>query len=542
MTSEASTTAAAKPIPKKQASTVSLDVSSLVAPMKGLNGVNFTYQWRMAQLKQLHRLVMNHFDEWTTALEKDLGKSMVEAVATELLMVKMDLELTMSKLKTWMQPKPVPSPGVMLPCTSQVETRPLTGPVLIIGPFNYPVSLILHPLIGVLAAGNPALLKPSELTPNVAKAFAELVPKYFSPDVVNVVTGGIPETTALLQHPWGKVFFTGSPRVGKLVSAAAAKTLTPVVLELGGKCPAYVDLESQKDIQRVADRIVWSKLLNAGQTCAATDTVIVHERLLKSFLPAIKIAMERCGDDPKIPELGRIVSEKHAERLFKMIVAAEEDDKAKVIFGGSKLCDVKARFIYPTAIVHATGDSKLMGEEIFGPILPIIAVKSREAAIEYMQTKMPGTPLCLYIFCRSDSVFQEIKRSVPAGSVVRNDALLHLASPYIPFGGLSTSGYGQYHGHYSFECFSHKLPVIDRHMYTGSDLCMARYPPFGDETSWKSWLVRNVVVSLPALPVIRPWQLVGVAVVVVISVVPACKIWLLQMLIQFLEQVLVWLK
>jgi acyl-CoA reductase-like NAD-dependent aldehyde dehydrogenase len=370
--------------------------------------------------------------------------------------------------------------------------------------------------------------------------------------VVQVVLGGIPETTALLRHPWGKIFFTGSAAVGKIVATAAAQTLTPVVLELGGKSPAYVDIEAASRLQQVADRIMWSKLLNAGQTCAATDTVVLPESLLKPFVVAIEKTMQRLVDyDPTLPELGRMVSHRHAERLYNMIVAAEtNDDKAKVVYGGSKLCRVAEKFIYPTVIVHPAGSpdtSALATEEIFGPVLSIVTVRNRDEAIEYLRgERMPGTPLSLYVFCQTNAVFDRIKQNVPAGSVVRNDALLHLASPYLPFGGLGTSGYGCYHGRYSFECFSHKLPVVERHTYVGSDLAMARYPPFGDETSWKSWLVRNVVVSLPAVPVVRPWQLglvVMVAVVaVVVAAVPSGRHYCVQLIVQGLEFLLSRLK
>jgi acyl-CoA reductase-like NAD-dependent aldehyde dehydrogenase len=552
--SNAASVASVDPASSVGGDNVALDVAALVAPMLTLGGANFTYEWRLQQLRLLYQVVVDHFDDWTTALHQDLGKSKVEAVAAELLMVKMDLDLTLSQLKHWMTPTAVPSPGVMMPCQSWVEYRPLAGAgILIIGPCNYPVSLTLQPLVGALAAGNPAVLKPSELTPNVAQTFARLIPQYFSPSVVQVVLGGISETTALLNAScWGKIFFTGSVAVGKIVATAAAQTLTPVVLELGGKCPAYVDEEvSVSRIQQVADRIVWSKLLNAGQTCAATDTVVIHEKLLQPFVAAVQKSMMRSSGrdkeedeyDPLLPEMGRIATRHHTERLYQMIVAAETtDDKAKVVYGGSKLCRVDQKFIYPTVICHPSADSALVTQEIFGPILSIVTVRSRDEAIDYMNRQMPGTALCLYVFCDSDRVFRQVVRSVPAGSVVRNDALLHLASPYIPFGGLGTSGYGHYHGRFSFECFSHALPVVNRHTYVLSDLCMARYPPFGDESSWKSWQVRNVVVSLPAVPVIRPWRVGAFGLALAAMAVPSCREYGVQLAIRALELLLSLLK
>ena len=225
-----------------------------------------------------------------------------------------------------MKPESVPSPAAFMPSFSRLEKRPLTGPaVLIIGPFNYPVALILSPLVGALAAGNPAVVKPSELCPASGALFAKLIPQYFEKDAVACVTGGVPETTALLKQPWGKIFFTGSATVGKIVASAAAQTLTPVALELGGKCPCYVDGPTcPKDIQQVANRIIWSRLLNTGQTCAATNTLIIDESLMPTLIPALRKALlTQYTDRPKQSALGRIVTRKHAERPIQLLKEVE---------------------------------------------------------------------------------------------------------------------------------------------------------------------------------------------------------------------------
>lgn len=485
---------------------VKLDVPALTAPMQAVHDSckNFTYEWRIKQLHTLREMLVNHWDEWAAALNKDLGKCCVEAVATEILMVKTDLEFTLKHLKGWMKAEKIPSPGMCAPAFSRLEKRPLTGPaVLIIGPSNYPVSLCLHPAMGALAAGNPVVCKPSELTPTVEALFAKLIPEYFRPDAMVCVTGGIPETTALLEQPWGRIFLTGSPAVGKIVAKAAADTLTPVTLELGGKAPCYIDAETCPfDIDQVANRILWSKTVNAGQTCAATDTLIVHESFLPKFLPALKKSLFKMhGDNPQATEFGRIVSSRHAERLVEMISQVERADNktTKIVVGGSKQCDAAARYVAPTIIVNPPADSRVMQEEIFGPILPIVTVKSRQEAVDFMR-KMPGTPLCMYVFTSSEAVFQEMIQKVPAGSVMRNDCLMHLSSQFIPFGGLGSSGYGAYHGKHSFDLFSHTQPIMFRPCFPGLDLNMIRCHPFGKV---KGYVMTDIVVALPPIPVLH---------------------------------------
>lgn len=498
---------------KSESSETLLDVKELTSDMDELlkTGVNQSLAWRIQQLQTVMIMVKDHWDDWAKALGTDMGKKHIEAVGTELLMVMSDLKVCLGGVKDWIKKKHVKSPGVCWPCFSTIEPRPL-GKVLVIGPSNYPVSLVIQPMLGALAAGNCVVIKPSELCPAVCQLFTEVIPKYFDGSIVQCVTGGIPETSALLSVPWGKIFFTGSPAVGKIVAKAAANTLTPVVLELGGKCPTYVDEHHPSDVTQIANRIIFSKTLNSGQTCAATDTLILHEAARPKMVRALMAAVKRqFGENPKVSGLGRIVSQKHAERHVKLLEEIEEDDKDKCIVGGSKCCDVATKYIAPTLVLRPAADSRLMKEEIFGPILPILVVKSRQEAMEEIR-KLPGTPLCMYVFTSSDQVFDEMSRALPAGSVVRNDCLVHLASPYLPFGGLGTSGYGVYHGKYSFDTFCHHLPVMNRLSFPGADLCWARYHPFGQV---KSVLVKTLLLQIPAVPVLRyhvQWLAIGIGI------------------------------
>jgi hypothetical protein len=316
--------------------------------------------------------------------------------------------------------------------------------------------------------------------------------------------------------------------VGSLIATAAAQTLSPVVLELGGKCPCYIDAETTTNklsISNVAHRIVWSKIINTGQTCAATDHLIVtHDFLFSTLLPALKRSMQtQCGgkmyepfqtastsgggggssstDDNEPAAMGRIVTRAHAQRLLEMLVEAEQDPSTRIVMGGSHHCNVEHRFIAPTIIINPPKSCRLVREEIFGPILPIFTVSNRNQAIECMQTmsRACGTPLCLYVFTNSTSVFEEIVQKVPAGSAVRNDCLIHLASPHIPFGGLGRSGYGNYHGKYTFDTFSHVQPILYRPCGPGTDLGWLRFFPFN---SFPEWIMTRVVAFLPSVPVL----------------------------------------
>jgi acyl-CoA reductase-like NAD-dependent aldehyde dehydrogenase len=505
-------------------SSTMLDVDAIRKPMQELHDSadNFEYAWRRQQLLRLRALLLDHWDDWIEALRIDLGKRDVEAMATELLMVRTDLDYTLQYLSAWMRPQKIPSPAVCIPAFSHIQHRPLLGPaVLILGPSNYPLSLTLHPAVGALAAGNPVVLKPSELAPTVAARLAHWVPQHFPSSVMTCITGGVPETTQLLQHSWGRIFFTGSAAVGTIVARAAAETMSPVTLELGGKSPCYVDeattdLTNPHVLRQIAQRILWSKTLNAGQTCAATDTVLASEKVLAALEPHLQEAITTMfGTNPETEsELGRIVTVRHAERLVALLQEVEahiaattpsDHGACRILTGGAQFCHPKQRYICPTIIRNPPPDCRMMQEEIFGPILPIVTVPTRAAAVDYMRHILPGTPLCLYVFTDDDSVFARICQQVPAGSVVRNDCLVHLCSHYIPFGGLGTSGYGgTYHGKYTYDLFSHALPVMYRPYVWPSGLLWdwntLRCHPF---TRLKRFVTVHVVIQLPAIPVLH---------------------------------------
>jgi acyl-CoA reductase-like NAD-dependent aldehyde dehydrogenase len=499
------------------------DVAALRAPMQATHdsGINASLDWRMEQLKTMKRMLYDHWEEFILALYTDLGKNRTEAAGTELILLEREIDYFLGNLKNLMAPRQVPSPGVSLPAFSTVTPRPKTGPAcLVIGPSNYPLSLSLQPVVGGLAAGNPCILKPSELASATSTLLHRLVTEYFTPSAFRVVLGGIPETTALLQESWGLIFFTGSQNVGKIVATAAAQTLTPVVLELGGKSPCYVDETAPSDLRAVANRIIWAKTLNAGQTCAAVDTLIVHESIVDKLLPELLKTLElQFGPDPAQSELGRMVDTQHAARHVEMIEQVEQavlasngkshaNGESRIICGGSTKCDARSGYICPTIVVNPPRDCRMLKEEIFGPILPVLTVQTRGEAIQLIRD-MPGTPLCLYVFTKSSRVFDEITQKCPSGSAMRNDGVIHLASSHFPFGGLGSSGYGGYHGKHSFETFSHHFLSMYRPCLPGMDFFMARYHPFGNI---KSVIMEKVLFRVPDTPVLHlpAWMLVTV--------------------------------
>jgi acyl-CoA reductase-like NAD-dependent aldehyde dehydrogenase len=296
------------------------------------------------------------------------------------------------------------------------------------------VNLTLLPAVGALAAGNPVVIKPSEQTPQTSGALARAVETHFEAGVMRVVCGGVPLATELLKLNWGKIFFTGSERVGKIVAKAAVDTLTPVVLELGGKTPVIVDETAPFDLQTVANRITWAKLLNTGQTCCAPDYLLVHESKVDKLMEYATQSMQvQYGDNPRTSELGRIVSSGHAKRLRDMIVEVEKDENTRMILGCSSDCDPSDRYICPTIVKDIPDTARLWKEEIFGPILPVKTFRTRKEAIEAVRS-MPGTPLALYIFTRQEKVLKEYMAQIRAGAVLRNDVSTCGTTPLQCFG------------------------------------------------------------------------------------------------------------
>jgi len=432
--------------------------------------------WRQEQLGRLAALLRENADALAEALQADLRKPDVEAWATDIGFVLGEVELVRKKLPSWMKPERIRTPLKLQPGSSWIVRDPL-GVVLIIAPWNYPIQLALAPLAAAIAAGNCALVKPSELTPHVSAALARLLPRYLDPECVAVVEGGVPETTALLAERWDHIFYTGNGRVGRIVMEAAARHLTPVTLELGGKSPCLVDADV--DLEIAARRITWGKFLNAGQTCVAPDYLLVHESREAELIGLLeKNLREFYGDDPqRSPDLARIVSEAHLDRLAKLLESGE------TVVGGR--VDRADRYVAPTILRNVSPDSPAMQEEIFGPILPVLTVPDVEAAIAFVNAR--PKPLALYVFTRRKPVEDAVLSRTSAGGVCVNAVLWHLGNPSLPFGGVGESGMGAYHGRHGFEAMSHHKGVVKKS--TKADPKIG-YPPY---TRLKKALIKRFV-------------------------------------------------
>jgi len=404
---------------------------------------------------------------FTTALGRDLGKSAIEGFVTEIALVRAEIDYALQHLDGWLRPEKAHVPTKQLPGRARIHRDPL-GVVLIIGPWNYPIQLVLAPLVGALAAGNAAVLKPYEVSEHSSHALAKLVPQYLDPEAVSVVEGGVRETTALLDERWDHIFYTGNGTVGRVVMAAAAKHLTPVTLELGGKSPTIVDRSANLDV--AARRIAWGKYINAGQTCVAPDYVLVDRQVEGPLAARLRDTVLRFyGDDPSASsDYGRIINDRHFARLARML---DDEGAGEVIFGGER--DEADRYIAPTALRGTDPTAPIMQEEIFGPVLPLLAVDNMDAAIDFVNTR--DKPLALYVFAENQAVSDRIVNHTAAGGVCVNATVFHLVVPGLPFGGVGESGMGAYHGRASFEAFSHAKSVLSKP--TSVDPSIA-YPPY----------------------------------------------------------------
>ena len=420
-------------------------------------------EWRRAQLKALKALVRERGDELVEALQADLRKPIFEAWAADVGQVTTEATLALRGLKSWTKPRRA---GGFFPLgRSRVVHEPL-GVVLIIAPWNYPVGLLLTPLVGAIAAGNCAVLKPSEVTMRTSAVLGRRVPEYLDKDAVAIVEGGVEETRALLEQRYDHVFYTGNGRVGRVVMEAAAKHLTPVTLELGGKSPCIVDHDV--DVKVAARRIAWGKFMNAGQTCIAPDYVLVHESREQELVRELGTAIrDFFGDDPKrTPDYARVVSRRHHERLAKLL------ESGTPAIGGQS--DAEECYIAPTVLRDVSPSSPIMQEEIFGPILPILPVQGVDEAIEFV--RKGEKPLALYVFSSNDAVAERVVASTSSGGVCVNGTIFHIANPSLPFGGVGESGMGAYHGRHTFETFSHKKSVLSRGFRFDPKWM---YPPYG---------------------------------------------------------------
>ncbi|MBM3730452.1 MAG: aldehyde dehydrogenase family protein [Actinobacteria bacterium] len=431
------------------------------------SGTTRPLDWRRRQLQAMVRMLKENEAEFQAALANDLGKPVAEGYISDIAFVVSEVKLMLKNLERWNKPRRVGTPLVAMPSRSRLVPEPL-GVVLVIAPWNYPIQLLLVPAAGAIAAGNAVIMKPSEVSSATSGVLARLVDKYFDRSAIALVEGGVPETTELLDQHFDHIFYTGNGSVGRVVMAAAAKNLTPVTLELGGKSPVIVD--DSANIEVAARRIAWGKWLNSGQTCVAPDYVLVDRKVESRFIDALHAAIsEFYGDNPQTSEsYGRIVSDRHFDRLTSML------GDGSVAIGGQH--DAADRYIAPTVLVDVRHDSRIMAEEIFGPILPIIPVASVDEAITFV-TERPH-PLALYVFSERKAVVDRVVSRTTAGGVTVNGTLLHLTNPNLPFGGVGESGMGGYHGESSVRLFQHRKPVLSRG--TRIDPKIA-YPPYTEK-------------------------------------------------------------
>ncbi|HDA5536101.1 TPA: aldehyde dehydrogenase [Staphylococcus aureus] len=407
--------------------------------------------FRKEQLKKLSKAIKSYESDILEALYTDLGKNKVEAYATEIGITLKSIKNARKELKNWTKTKNVDTPLYLFPTKSYIKKEPY-GTVLIIAPFNYPFQLVFEPLIGAIAAGNTAIIKPSELTPNVARVIKRLINETFDANYIEVIEGGIEETQTLIHLPFDYVFFTGSENVGKIVYQAASENLVPVTLEMGGKSPVIVD--ETANIKVASERICFGKFTNAGQTCVAPDYILVHESVKDDLITALsKTLREFYGQNiQQSPDYGRIVNLKHYHRLTSLL----NSEQMNIVFGDHS--DEDERYIEPTLLDHVTSDSAIMQEEIFGPILPILTYQSLDEAIAFIHQR--PKPLSLYLFSEDENATQRVINELSFGGGAINDTLMHLANPKLPFGGVGASGMGRYHGKYSFDTFTHEKSYI----------------------------------------------------------------------------------
>ncbi|AVL77833.1 MULTISPECIES: aldehyde dehydrogenase [Staphylococcus] len=423
-------------------------------------------KFRKKQLKQLSKSIKSYENDLLEAFQKDLGKNKVEAYATEIGFTLKNIKSARKELKNWSKTKQVNTPLFMFPTKSYIMKEPY-GTVLIIGPFNYPFQLLIEPLIGAIAAGNTIILKPSEFTPNVSDVIQQIISDAFDPEYINIIQGNADTTQSLLHLPFDYIFFTGSEQVGRIVYSAASKNLTPVTLELGGKSPAIID--ESANIKVASERICFGKFTNAGQTCVAPDYLLVNRKVKDELISALKKTItEFYGTNIQdSPDFGRIVNKKHYHRLNELLNIHHPE----ITFGGQT--DIDENFIAPTILDGTTFDSKIMENEIFGPILPIIAYDDFDEAIDLIRTK--PKPLSLYLFSEDENSSERILNELSFGGGAINDTLMHLANPNLPFGGVGASGIGKYHGKYSFDTFSHDKSYIFKSTRLESSLL---FPPY----------------------------------------------------------------
>lgn len=424
----------------------------------------FSISYRKEGLKKLRAALLMYEEDIYQALYKDLHKSKFESYATELGIVLDEINVQLKNINKWAKPKKVSSNLLSFPSSSYILSEPL-GTVLIFSPWNYPLQLLLAPLVGALAAGNTAILKPSEIAEHTAVLLEKIINSTFEEEYVKVINGGVDVAQKLLQLKVDHIFFTGSPHIGKIVMQQAAKNMIPVTLELGGKSPCIVD--DTVNIQLAAKRIIWGKLINAGQTCIAPDYLLVHEKIKDKLIKELIKAIERFygKNQENNPEYPHIISNPNMERLIALL------ENVEIVYGGNY--NKENRFFQPTILDKVTNESPVMKQEIFGPILPMVSFNDINQTVLYINDR--PKPLACYIFSNDKSRVSNLVKKIPAGGVTVNDTVMHFVNSKLPFGGIGNSGIGNYHGKYSFETFSHKKSVTYRGNWPDVPI---RYAPF----------------------------------------------------------------
>lgn len=445
---------------------VEFDAKALIAQQRAFFRTKATlpYAFRLKQLKTLRQMIVDNEKQILEALHADLRKSDFEGYGTEVGFCISEIDHTIKHLKSWMKPKKVGTPLFHAIGSSHLYADPY-GVTLIISPWNYPFQLLIAPLIGAICAGNTAMLKPSELAPNTSNIINELISKNFENQYIKVILGAIEESKALLEERFDYIFFTGGVEIGRYVYQCAAKHLTPVTLELGGKSPCIVD--ENINLEVTSRRILWGKFTNAGQTCVAPDYLLVDEKIKDKLLATMKKHLkEFFGENPQLsPDFGRIINERHFDRLNRLI------DENKVFVGGKS--DKSDLYISPTILDNISKSDTVMGQEIFGPILPVITYKNVSEAINYINAN--EKPLAFYIFTENKSFSDKILNETSGGGGCINDTLMHLGNANLPFGGVGESGIGAYHGQSTFDTFSHKKSVHKKSTITDLKI---RYAPY----------------------------------------------------------------
>jgi acyl-CoA reductase-like NAD-dependent aldehyde dehydrogenase len=442
-----------------------MDFASIIARQRAffLSGATRSTDFRLAQLKALRNLLESNDADLLAALHADLGKSPHEAYTSEIAFLLGEIRHAIRHLPSWVKPERRKSPLIAWPAKSTVRREPF-GVALIIGPWNYPLQLLLSPLVGAIAAGNCAILKPSEMAPHTAGLVDRLIRAAFPEEFITSIQGARETAEALLGEKFDTIFFTGSTRTGRAVMTAAARHLTPVTLELGGKCPCIVGEDAPVDL--TARRIVWGKFMNAGQTCVAPDHVWVHQRIAPALLEAMKRTLvEFYGSSPKdSPDYGRIINAPHHERLTGYL------NDGQIAFGGES--DPASRYLAPTLLTQPRLDSPVMTDEIFGPILPVIGFSDIGEVLQVLRER--PKPLAVYLFARDRALQERVLAGTQSGGVCINDTILQILGADLPFGGVGDSGMGTYHGRAGFDCFTHQRAIMTRSLATDPKF---RYPP-----------------------------------------------------------------